>query len=584
MRLTGNGIRPAGREVHVTFDGRTLPAHEGETVAACLAGNGVSAFRETEDGSTRGIFCGMGVCFECLVDIDGRPNQQACMTTVTDGMTVTTQAHRAAPAADVSFPGVAEKIAEPEVLVIGGGAAGLTAATAAARCGAEVVVVDERPALGGQFFKQLSTAHAVDSEEALDPQFRQGRDLIQAALAAGVVVMERAQAWGAFPPREVCVLDRDGRAMVLRPRQLVLATGAYERGLPIPGWTLPGFMTTGAAQTLARAYRVAPGRRVLVAGNGPLNFQVASELSTAGVEIAALVEAAPAPGPRHGGAILSGLRHSPDLMLNGLGYRWRLRRRGVPLLHGHVLVAANGDSRVEEAVVARLSADGQVDRSRAQTFAVDAICAGYGFMPSNDLSRALGCRHRYDPGKGHLAIEVDGDGLTTAEGIFVVGDAGGMGGARMAQEQGFLAGVAAARATGKAVPSAIADEAARRRRKLEGHRRFQYALWTLFAAPRLDVELADDDTLVCRCENVPLGALRATLESGACSAGSLKRQTRAGMGRCQGRYCGPLIAAMVAARGGVAVDEFSYFAPRPPIKPVPIGAIAREHADLKSQG
>ena len=207
-------------------------------------------------------------------------------------------------------------------------------------------------------------------------------------------------------------------------------------------------MTTGAAQTLARAYRVAPGKRILVAGNGPLNFQVASELAAEGVEVTALVEAAPAPGLNLAGAILDGFRHSADLMMNGLGYRRTLRRRGVPILHGHILIEVRGEGRVEEAVVAPLSAEGHVDRLQTQSFAVDAVCAGYGFMPANELSRALGCGHRYDPDKGHLTVASDGDGLTSEQAIYVAGDAGGMVGARASQEQGFLAGVAAATSAG----------------------------------------------------------------------------------------------------------------------------------------
>lgn len=575
MRLRGNRIRPAGREVQVTFEGRPLAAYEGETVAACLVGNGVTAFRRTGTGDARGPFCGMGVCFECLVDVDGCGNQRACMTVVADGMTVAMQDHRSPPGAAVDLPRCAEHIAEPEVLVVGGGAAGLTAATAAARCGAAVTLADERPALGGQFFKQLSKAHDFVSDHAMDGQFRDGRQLIRATEAAGVTVLSGAQIWGAFPPREICVLDAERRSRVLRPKQLILATGAYERGLPLPGWTLPGFMTTGAAQTLARAYRVAPGKRLLIAGNGPLNFQVAAELAAATVDVATLVEVAPAPGLGLSRAILGGFRHSADLMMKGLTYRRTLKRRGIPILHGHVLVEVRGEGRVEEAVVAPLSAAGRPDRRRTRSFAVDAVCAGYGFMPANELARALGCRHRYDADRGHLVVAADDDGLTSEPSIYVAGDAGGMVGARAAQEQGFLAGVAAARALGHDPPPDIGREASRRRRRLARHRRFQTALRTLFAAPRLHGELARDDTLLCRCEGVTRKRLQAAMDAGTEFIGSLKRQTRTGMGRCQGRYCGPVIAALIAERTGTPLDEFSLFAPRPPVKPVPIGAIAR---------
>ncbi|MEP6812478.1 MAG: FAD-dependent oxidoreductase, partial [Actinomycetota bacterium] len=164
----------------------------------------------------------------------------------------------------------------PDVLVVGAGPAGLAAAVAAAEAGADVVLLDERPKLGGQYFKQPSDGLTFD-ESQLDPQYRAGRDLIARVRTLGVRVLGATQVWAAFERDEILATDA-AMSYALRPRRLVLATGAYERGVPLPGWTLPGFTTTGAAQTLLRSYAVVPGRRVLVSGNGPLNVQVAAEL------------------------------------------------------------------------------------------------------------------------------------------------------------------------------------------------------------------------------------------------------------------------------------------------------------------
>ena len=594
LRLRTPGIVPQGAPVSIDFEGRAIPAIEGETVAAALTAAGIAALRRARDGGARGVFCGMGVCYECLVTVDGRPGQRACMTRVRDGMSVA--AHRddrPSVAADGMTPLVsppADRVPEAErvLLVIGAGPAGLAAAEAAARAGVPVTVLDERHEAGGQYFKQLAPSHRFAAHRARDRQFATGADLIERVRAAGVEVISSATVWSAHAvgragtghdadaaAAEVEVFVGGGTRRV-RARQLVIATGAYERPHPVSGWTLPGVMTTGAAQTLARAYRVAPGARVLVAGNGPLNLQVACELAAGGVEVVAVAETASPPVVRPG-AVLSAFRHSPELVVRGIGYRAALARRRVPVLHRHVLVRVEDhDERVRRAVLARIDTDGNVEPGSERAFDVDAVCMGYGFHPSTELTRLLGCEHRWDPGRGSLEIVRDDETQTSLPGIFVPGDGGGMGGAHAALAEGTLAGLAAARNLGCALAPALEAFGRRARRGRDRARRFQHALWTLFAAPADFPGLVGDEVPVCRCESVTAGALRKRIAAGADESGALKRLTRAGMGRCQGRYCGPRVAAWCAAARNEAPDPFRLFAPRFPVKPVPAFALARE--------
>jgi len=548
------------KRVEITFEGRPLQARLGETVASSLIAAGERHFRTSPRGEPRGLFCGMGVCQECLVEIDGWPSQRACMTKIGGPMVVKRQR------APVPLPDEhrlagrprPETLA-PDVLVVGGGAGGLAAAANAARAGASVVLADERPALGGQFYKQPAFPARDDA------QFAGGRALIAEAEAAGVRFLKGALAWGAFEPLELMLLH-EGASIVARPKRLIVATGAYERGLPVPGWTLPGVMTTGAAQTLWRSYGVLPGRRVLVAGNGPLNLQVALELATAGAEIVAVAELSPRPGLAQAGDFARMALSSPGLLLKGGLMLAKLARCGIPVRHSRVLRAV---SRGDNGLVATLGPWPGGSGAPVEC-EVDVVCMGYGFLPQNELLRALGCRHGFDAARGQLATMRDGDCRTSVEAVYAIGDCTGLGGAPAAVAEGRIAGSAAARSLGLSG----APDASAARAELARHRKFQAALWRVFSAPGPALELATPDTIVCRCEELTRADIEAGLAADPRLIGSLKRLTRVGMGACQGRYCGPLVAGLLAERCGGTLDGMSFWAPRPPAKPVAIADIA----------
>ena len=553
MRLTHPTIRPAGRPITIHFDGQPIPALDGETIAASLSAAGIVALRQTASGVPRGLFCGMGACWDCVVTVDGRIGQRACLTRVADGMQVAGAPPPSLATIANTTPARDERC---DILVVGGGPAGLSAAIAAAEAGAAVIVLDERAATGGQYAKPLAASH---TDPAPDRQFRLGLALRSRAEAAQVRIETDSIVWGAFAPDEIAALVR-GQAVTFHPKRLILAPGAHEAPVPIPGWTLPGVMTTGALQTLVRAQRVAPGARILIAGSGPLNLQLACELLAGGIRPIAVVEAAPRPTAASWRQILPMLATAPDLLADGIRMVRTLRRAGVPVLWSSRVTALQGDGRVQAAIIG--------DRSEP----VDVVAMNLGFQPEVGLARALGALHRYvDAGPGHLATQTAADGRTSVPSVFAVGDGAELGGARVAMARGRLAGLAAARDLGRAVPPDRRAQTA-----LSRARRFQTALAGLFP-PVPPPELADE-TIVCRCEEVTAGRLRAELAGGLGSLPALKKATRAGMGRCQGRFCAATIARLCPA----VPDADAFAAPRAPLRPVPAAALMFEAPEFQA--
>ena len=414
-------------ELRFSFDGSPVTARPGQLLAAALTAAGFRRLGERAEGTPCGMFCGMGICQDCLVTVDGTPDRRACMTMAAAGMVVTTRV--AVPSLDPPSrcpETPTARIVEPDVLVVGGGAGGLAAAIAARAAGARVTVLDEMPALGGQYYKQSAGGAPLDGQQA------EGAALVAEARSSGAEILAGAEVWGAFEGL-LFLAKIDGAPLIARPRTAIIATGAFERPSIVPGWTLPGVMMTGAAQSLWRRYRTLPGRRVAVGGSGPLNLQVALELAAGGAEVALVAEAAPTPLARP----VSALRMAasgPFLTGKGIAMLHGLRRRHIPVRYGTLL-------RRVDAVDGGLTATFR-HRSGREHRVVDAVCMNAGFEPQNEILRLLGARMRYDPGFGHSRCERGETLETTVPGLYAVGDCAGLGGAPAARTGGSFAAIA----------------------------------------------------------------------------------------------------------------------------------------------
>lgn len=458
--------------------------------------------------------------------------------------------------------------------MIGGGPAGLAAAAAAASHGLHTVLVDERPTLGGQVYRQPGPGFVVREPKKMGHDFVRGRDLIGSAGRAGaelsmattVVSLRGTSAvlWGYGPA---------ATTTNLRARRVLVAPGAYDRPVVFPGWTLPGVMTAGGAQAMVKAARVVPGDRVAFAGSGPLALAFPAQLRHYGVNVVLALEAGPPPGARSVIGLLSAAPGNLALLRDGLAYRLQLARSGVRLRYGRVIVRAEGDGRVEEVVHAAVGAGWRVVPGTEERLAVDTVCLGYGFVTSSELLRLAGCRFGYDEDLGGAVVEVDEWQRTSVPGILAAGDGTGVRGAAVAVDQGVLAALGAASDLGVISPARAGAVARPLRRRLAAKERFRRALRPLYAVGPGVYELATAETVVCRCEEVTL----ARLEEAAVATGDAnvaKSYTRAGMGLCQGRNCHRQVAAVLARQNGLPISEVLAMTPRPPARPVPIKVLA----------
>lgn len=318
---------------------------------------------------------------------------------------------------------------ETEIAVVGGGPAGMCAAIAAARQGARVTLVDREDRLGGQLVKQTHRFFGSEHEHAGTRGF-QIAELLSSEIAAlpGINVLSEATALGFYPDR-VLLLEQRDRIKKVRAARLVVATGAAEKMLAFPNNDLPGIYGAGAVQTLMNVHGVTPGKRVLMVGAGNIGLIVSYQLLQAGVQVAAVIEAA----PRIGGYAV---------------HASKIRRAGIPILTSHTVLEAHGTRHLEGATIARVDQSWQPVAGSERYIEVDVMCLAVGLSPLVELLCQAGCAMRYVPELGgHVAIR-SAEMETSVPGVFVAGDAGGVEEASSAMLTGTLAGLAAANSLG----------------------------------------------------------------------------------------------------------------------------------------
>jgi thioredoxin reductase len=462
-------------------------------------------------------------------------------------------------------------VRQTEIVVVGAGPAGLSAALAAHRTGAQVTVVDEYPRPGGQIYRQIPEPFAPLGPGSHGREKERAGELFQRLAGSSVELLSETLLWGVEEGKTL-LLYREGEGVEsLQAGAVVVATGAYDRPIAFPGWTLPGVWAAGGAQAMLKGQHVLPGQRVLVAGAGPLLLPLAKLLVESGATVVGVVEATTrVEWVRHGYRMWGHW----DRMLDAYEYEGALLRAGIPRYFGHVVRRAEGGESLERVTIAPVDRQWRPLPRGEKSFDVDLLCTGYGFLSSMELPRTLGCRLAFNVAQEQYLPLYNHDMESSVPGVFVAGETTGVGGAEMALAEGEIAGLAAARLLGHELSPQLHEEMAQARARRRHQAGFARMLDDLFAMRPGIYELPEPDTLICRCEEVSAQDILVAVDRGAGSANALKGWTRVGMGPCQGRICGNLAAHLVARETGRPIKGLLDFSVRPPIKPVPLGALA----------
>ncbi len=458
-----------------------------------------------------------------------------------------------------------------DVVIIGAGPAGLASAAIAAEAGLSTLLLDENAGPGGQVWRAI-TSTPLTERDRLGADYWVGADLVQAVRASGAEIIQRATVWSLDRHLEVGV-SVGGASFFVKARRVILATGALERPFPIPGWTLPGVMTAGAAQTMLKSSGLVPDGRTVIAGQGPLLWLLAAQILRLGGRIDRILDATERRN------YFAALPHAfafvtSPYFAKGLTLMKEVRAK-VPVVTGVSELAAAGDGQLATVTFAV--------GSRRETIPADLLLLHQGVVPNVNLAMAAGVEHRWDDLQLCWSPVLDRDGSTSVEGIAIAGDGAGIGGAEAAIVRGRIAARAAVEALAPAAAAKLAPMSTFRTSLAQAERGRAF-LDTLFR-PAPQFRIPSGDTIVCRCEEVSAKDILDTVAIGATGPNQLKAYRRTGMGPCQGRLCGLTVTELMAQTRGKSPQEIGYYRLRAPVKPITLAelaAVPKTEADIQA--
>jgi thioredoxin reductase/bacterioferritin-associated ferredoxin len=451
-----------------------------------------------------------------------------------------------------------------DLIIIGAGPAGMAAGIEAGKSGISTIVLGDQRAPGGQVYRAIERV-SQEKLEVLGADYRYGQHLARQFRESNADYLPGAAVWQVEPDLIVSFIFEE-KARQIKAKRILIATGARERPVPIPGWTFPGVMAATAADVLLKSHGIVPSGRIVLAGSGPLLLLTAARLLDLGVAIQAILDTTPFPNYISALPALPGALLGYPYLVKGLRMQQRIRRSRVPIYRNVKNLAAKGSNAVE---TVQFSSNGTTSE-----LVVDTLLLHNGVVPDSQITQQLGCEHIWHAMQRYWQPLVDEWGNTSENGISVAGDAAGISGAKAAESSGHLAALEAA---------CRLKVISRQERKLRATPFKKILLREKAIRPFLDrlfrpdpglLVPRDNRTIVCRCEEVTAGEIRKALELGTTGPNQLKSQTRCGMGPCQARMCGLTVSEIIAEYRNEDVSKVGYPRIRPPIIPITVDQLA----------
>ncbi|MBT3204132.1 MAG: FAD-dependent oxidoreductase [Gammaproteobacteria bacterium] len=449
------------------------------------------------------------------------------------------------------------------LVIIGAGPAGLSAAVIAANHGIDVALLDEQEAPGGQIYRAMESI-PPERAKLLGSEYLHGKNLVSEIRNSNVDYFSGTQVWSLNDKREIGLLH-DDKAIMITADQVILASGAIERPVPFPGWTLPGVMNAGAGQILLKSHGIVPADGVVLAGSGPLLLLLAWQYHHAGVNIKSILDLTPM--QNH----LRALPHLPRALLaghylsKGLAYKKDLKQAGIGTLHNVSDLIARGKTQ--------LNTVSFLHKGQLKSIETDLLLIHFGVIPHTQLSRAAGCFHEWNSSQQCWTPKLSKWGSSSIDGILIAGDGAGIGGARTAEHAGRLAALQVLYKLEKITRLERKQLARNDRKWMREERHIRPFLEAFFHIPGKLLRVPDDDTIVCRCEEITAGEIRSAVSIGHSDNNQVKFLTRCGMGLCQGRQCNEAVSHIIATANNENKPQQHYRA-RPPVTPLTLGQLA----------
>lgn len=446
-----------------------------------------------------------------------------------------------------------------DLVVVGAGPAGIAAAAASAQAGASTLLLDENPGPGGQVWRGL-TSTPLTNKEMLGKDFWDGLAELQKLRDSSAEVVRCATVWSIDPALQVGV-SHSGASQIVQARRIVIATGAMERPFPIPGWTLPGVMTAGAAQTMLKSSGLVPSGPTVIAGQGPLLWLLAGQILRMGGRVDLMLDTTPR--GQFAAAIPKALSFlTTPYFRKGLKMLREVRSK-VRIVKHVARIEAHGEGQLERVTW-------ETTRGQRGEMAIRLLLLHQGVVPNVNLAMSAGAAHDWDTLQLCWRPRLDDDGHSTVPGIYIAGDGAGIGGVSVALARGRIAAHAALTAMGHTGLdtglTAARAELARANRGRE--------FLDLLYRPAEQFRIPEGDTIVCRCEEIRARDVLAAVDIGATGPNQLKAYLRAGMGPCQGRLCGLTVTELMAKARGTTPEAIGYYRLRAPVKPLTLSELA----------